>query len=169
MKKLQKYITDNGVPSGISVKELNSIERLTKKNIGDLTVNELKNLKSAMETVVAQGILKFRLKFKYNQRLREFELKKVISSTNNISKKLEGLGDKNLVKLLFPETLKILHSYRVADMIDGYANYRGENAKIVKKFNRAEDTANANMIKIQTKILEEMKAIGVKKLTNEQQ
>ena len=65
--------------------------------------------------------------------------------------------------------METLHSFRVADMIDGYADYTGENAKFIKNLGQKETEALNNVRTTVATALEELQELGVKDLIEEQQ
>ena len=111
------------------------------------------------------------LKYKYNQRERQVALDRLLASTQNIDPKVSGLQTKMDIykvgtKQLYMDTL---HAPRVADMLDGFRGYKGENARMIKALGRKETEAKLTTQSIMDSALKEIQALGVKDLTAEQQ
>ena len=174
LESLNEYIQRQGVPLGISTDTLNKLSRLTKKNVSQMTVQELTDLRDTVQTLQQLGKLKLQLKFKYNQRERGIALQRLIASTNNLDPPVTPImgriGQWDMAKVqtrrMYMETF---HTPRVADMIDGYKAYEGENAKYIKRLGIKETAAKVETQNIVSEVLDEIQALGVKELTPDQQ
>ena len=174
LRGLKDYISREGIPLGISQSRIDALDRLTKKNIATMTPKELEELRNTIEVLRKLGKLKYDLKFKYNQRERKVALDKLLASSRNIDppvKPIEGkLGTIDTYKVgttkLYYETLT---PARVADTIDGFKNYTGENAKYVKRLVAKETQAKKETQEIVIGALTEVQELGIKELTPEQQ
>jgi len=65
--------------------------------------------------------------------------------------------------------METVHIPRVADIIDGYKGYEGENAKYIKRLGAKETIAKVETQETITGALEEIQKLGVKELTPDQQ
>ena len=171
LKGLRDFIQKEGTPLNIQSKHLEKLNRLTKKNVSQLSTAELAELKDTLTQLQKLGELKQDLKYKYNERERKIALDRLLASTQNIDPKVSG----NQTKI---DTYKVgakkaymdtLHTPRVADMIDGFNGYQGENAKYIKQLGAKETTAKENTRAIVNSALEEIQNLGVEELTAEQQ
>lgn len=142
LTRLKDYLEKNEVPLGIQKPLLKSIERLSKKNITSMGKEDLIELRDTLDHLHKLGRLKAELKNKYNERERIANLNRLIASTQNIDPKITGNDKWDIVK---NSTLHgytdTLHLPRVADMIDGFKEYKGENAKLIKNLNNKENSA----------------------------
>ncbi len=170
LKGLRDFIQREGVPLNIQSKYLEKLNRLTKKNVGQLTTEELTELKDTLNQLQTLGKLKQDLKYKYNERERKIALDKLLASTQNIDPKITGVEKWDMAKAGTKKAyMDTLHTPRVADMIDGFGGYRGENAKYIKNLGRKETLAKENTRGIVNSALEEIQKLGVEELTEEQQ
>jgi hypothetical protein len=171
LRGLRDYIQKNGTPLNIQSKYLEKLNRLTKKNVSQLFAAELTELKDTLNQLQKLGKLKQDLKYKYNERERKVALDKLLASTQNIDPKVSGKQTKLDIykvgtKKVYMDTL---HTPRVADMIDGFKGYQGENAKYIKNLGRKETIAKENTRAIVNSALEEIRNLGIEELTEEQQ
>lgn len=174
LKSLRDYISQNGVPLGISPDRLAQLDRLTKVNVVEMTTDELREVRDAISTLRSLGELKLELKNKYNANQRTVALDKLLASSRNVDPKINRENG----RLSQWDTWKVettraymstIHTPRVADMIDGYKNYAGENARYVKELNRAETTAIINTRSLVTDALKEITDLGFQTLDRDQQ
>ncbi len=171
LEGLKDYIEREGVPSGISTRTLDGLRRLEMKQANEMTKDELQFLVDTANHLTELGKLKAELKYKYNERLRQLAINKLLESTYNIDpilSKEETLKDKIKKGGMFLY-LDTLQNARVTDLIDGYRGYRGENTKLSKKLISQETKAILNTKTIINSAIEEMLDAGVKDLTEEQQ
>ncbi len=182
LQGLADYLNKNGRPLGINQKHIDAIDRLSKKPISELTTEELQTLKEKISLLVALGKLKAKLSRFADAREKERKLNELLDSTVNIDsrqpttyaerrkrgrlKKInEGIYD--TVKDFYIETL---HTPRVADMIDGFQNYKGANAKMIKEELIAEQEAIESVNNRINTFLEKLSEIGFEdEITDEQQ
>ena len=175
LRGLRDYIQREGRPLNIQSKYVEKLTRLTKNSLKGLTTEELAELKDTLSQLQKLGKLKQDLKYKYNERERKIALDKLLDSTRNIDPKVSLLQTRSQKKrgIFKTGTKKIymdtLHTPRVADMIDGFKGYKGENAKYIKRLGRKETIAKTNTNAIVNSALEEIQNLGVEELTDEQQ
>ena len=171
LKGLQNYIQKNGIPLNIQAKYLDKLKRLTKKPIREFSKDDLIELKDTLTQLQKLGKLKQTLKYKYNARERKVALDKLIASTKNIDPKVSGNHSKiDTYKVGTKEVyMDTLHTPRVADMIDGFKGYKGENARYIKQLGVKETEAKETTRAITVSALEEIQKLGIKELTEEQQ
>jgi len=160
LRGLNDYIKKNGKPFGISQKSINELDRLARKPLSTMTGDELSQLKVQLEKLKSLGKLKRELKYKYNERERQVALNKLLSSTRNLDPKITGNEKIDKSKFQAMRTyFNTLHTQRVADAIDGYKNYNGENARYIKQLS---SIANRTELETQNKsatALEEIQKI----------
>ncbi len=160
LRNLKNYIQRNGVPLGINPKRIEQLNRLVKKPIATMTTEEISELKSVMENLRELGMLKLKLKNRYNQRIQKANMDRLLASTKNIDVKPSGNekldNAKKQAKQLYMDTL---HTIRVADMIDGYKGYNGENAKNIKRLNTLENVSKINQAIDSTELLEKIRDV----------
>ena len=171
LRGLKDFIQREGVPLNIQSKYIERLDRLTKKPASELSTAELTELKDTLNQLQNLGKLKQDLKYKYHERERRVALDKLLASTQNIDPKVSGLQTKLDTykvgtKKVYMDTL---HTPRVADMIDGFKGYRGENAKLIKGLGRKETEAKINTNTIVNSALEEIQNLGIEELTEDQQ
>lgn len=171
LKGLRDYIQKEGVPLNIQSKYIEKLDRLTKKNVSELTTDELIELRDTLTQLQKLGKLKQNLKYKYNERERKIALDKLIASTQNIDPQVSGEQTKlDIYKIGTKKVyMDTLHTPRVADMIDGFKNYQGENAKYIKQLGKKETNAKETIRTTVNFALEEIQNVGIKELTEEQQ
>ncbi len=160
LKGLADYLKENKEDINIPTARILRLERLAKTPVGEMTTGQLQQLKLQKDYLMARGKLMRELKYKYNERLRKVALDKLINSTNNMDVR-EGRFEKwnmvkSSVKKLYMDTL---HAFRVADMIDGFKGYRGENAKYAIRFMTGENNALFEAKNIALDTLNQIKAI----------
>jgi len=174
LKGLRDYISREGIPLGISQNRLDALDRLTKKSVATMTPKELVELKDTIQVLRKLGKLKYDLKFKYNERERKVALDKLLASSRNIDPKVkpvEGkLGTFDIYKVGTAKAyIETLTPARIADTIDGFQNYAGENAKYVKRLVAKETQAKKETQDIVIEALTEIQDLGIKELTPDQQ
>jgi len=170
LQGLKNYIEKHGVPSGIKTETLDRLKRLEMRGVEEMTTDELKFLVDTATHLRELGILKQQLKYKYNERMRQRARDKLLLSTYNLDPNLTG-KDTHLDKIkkgsmfLYLDTLQAL---RVADMIDGYQAYAGENSKLIKRTMAKETEAITKIKALMDSAIHEMIDVGIKELTDEQ-
>lgn len=171
LKGLRDYIRKEGTPLNIQSKYIEKLDRLTQKNVSQLTTAELTELKDTLNQLQKLGKLKQDLKYKYHERERRVALDRLLASTQNIDPKVSGLRTKwDTYKIGTKKAyMDTLHTPRVADMIDGFKGYRGENAKLIKQLGRKETNAKEITRATVNSALEEIQNLGIKELTADQQ
>lgn len=138
------------------------LARLEKTAIADLTDKQIADLVGTIEHIYNLGVVKRKLERGRDERQRKALLQKVIKSTNNLdtdqsaiikgAKKL-GLSEER-IEQLNEGNIATYEAFRVADMLDGYANYKGENfnqlqrpvAEAVAEANEQSDTLIAQAL-----------------------
>jgi hypothetical protein len=142
LKSLQDFISKHGEPLGINPKKVEALKRLTRKNLKDLTTEELTELRDQVKSLQELGKLKLELKWKYNVREWKRETQKLADSTVNVDPLLSGKEklDRSRAEIIrfYMDTM---HTMRVADMLDGYNAYKGENVRHLKELANREDQA----------------------------
>jgi len=171
LRGLQEYIEKEGMPLGINPKQIEALRRLTKKNVGQMTLDELQELKDTISHLQQLGRLKLNLKYKYNERERKLAINRLIASSGNIDPKVSGKNTKwDMWKVQTKKYyMDTLHTPRVADMIDGFNSYQGENAKYIKRLALKEEVAKLKTKTVTASALEEIRELGIKELTEDQQ
>ena len=171
LKGLRDYIQREGMPSDIQSKYIEKLDRLSQKNVSELTTGDLAELKETFAQSRKLGKLKLELKYKYNARVRKVALDKLLASTRNIDPIVSIEKTKlDTYKIGTKKTyMDTMPTPRVADMIDGYKNYKGENSKYIKNLGHKETTAKNNTRVIVNSALEEIKKLGIEEFTKEQQ
>ena len=170
---LKEYLANNQEVLRLHPELLQKVERLSKKNLRDMTAIELTELKDTISHLHELGELKVILKNKYNARARETNLNRLLDSTRNIDPKIKNPAKMTDFEKTAVETKKIymntIHAPRVADMIDGYKGYTGANATISKKFTWAETAAQENQKALVGQTLEDIQRLGVDEVTEDAQ
>lgn len=171
LQSLVDYIKRTGDEINIPASKIKEIERLSKTNVADMTTEELKNLKNQLESLRSLGQLKQKLVYKYNARERDVALNKLLNSTRNIDPKTSGKGTKlDSFKVGTKQAyMDTMHTFRVADMLDGYKGYSGENAKIIKTMGETENVAKIDTSDTIDEFLNKVKELGFDELTEEQE
>jgi uncharacterized protein YcgL (UPF0745 family) len=171
---LKEFIESNP-DLNIPQKHIDKLDKLSKKPIQDYTTDELTDLRDTLLRLSEHGKLKQKLKNKYNERERQVALNRLLKSTRNIDPKLFG-AEKGVKKKIdtfkrggLIAYLNTLHTPRVADFIDGFRGYEGENAKLMKRLGFAETQANLETRTVIDTALQEIKDIGIEEITAEDQ
>ncbi len=164
LEGLRDYMEREGIPSGISPKLLADLKIFEKKNVKEMTSVELQEITDIIKHLIELGELKQKLKYKYNERIRKAAIAKLVASTRNIDS-----VDNVLAKGVWWSYLQTLQTPRVADIIDGYKSYSGENAKLIKQLVKKETMSLLETKTLVDTALEEVIDIGLKTLTEEQQ
>lgn len=140
LKNLREFIAKNGEPLGIDPKRLKALDRLTRKNLKNMGINELEELRDQLKTLQDLGRLKLELKWKYNVREWKRATQKLVDSTVNIDPLLSGKEkwDKARANAL-QAYMDTMHTMRVADMLDGYREYKGMNVQHLRELAERED------------------------------
>ncbi len=174
LEGLKRFIEKNpdiNIPS----EHIKKLSRLAKKSIKNMTSDDVITLRDTLIRLQKLGELKTKLKNKYNERQRQIALDELLDSTRNIDPKLtgatKGAGVKKDIfkKGILNYYLKTLHVPRVMDMIDGFRDYTGENAKLVKAFGAAETDAKFETHTVVDTALQEMIDLGLDNITAQDQ
>lgn len=160
LESLKTYADEQGMPSGVSQRLVDAIERLSKAAASDMTVEDLRALRDAAKHLKELGTLKKALKYKYNERLRQVALAKLLASTHNLDPEHKTL------KGLFYLHLETLQATRATEVIDGYRE--GENTKLAKGLNTKEEQAQQRVYLTIESAVQEMVDAGITHLTDEQ-
>ncbi|MFA5431183.1 MAG: transglycosylase SLT domain-containing protein, partial [Candidatus Omnitrophota bacterium] len=154
LKALQDFIESEGVPLGINPKRLDELKRLTAIPLKSLDNEQIAMLRKQLEELTALGKLKASLKYKYNERKRAELEKKILGTTRNLDPSVQfekgELRRRDKMKVASVAMyLNTMHTPRVADLADGYNDYKGEQARLIKSAGEAEARAVANATKRQ--------------------
>lgn len=173
LRSLADFIKKDGVPLGINPKRIAALDRLTKKPAASLSLNELKELHDTLNILHAQGKLKAKLINLYEQRIYKRNLAKLVSDTKSFDP--PTIGKKGMTQLQQGRVdatrayFNTLHTFRVADALDGGRGYKGENAKLIKKQGDAATLAQFQARNATIAALEDIAKLGFKTLTDDQQ
>lgn len=171
LRSLQDYLRINSEALNLHPDLLTRLDRLSKKPLASMSKQDLLDLKDTLEHLDKLGRLKAALKNKYDARVRQQNLQKLLSSTQDrgkIADKDSSMVERRVmdVKDAYVSTL---HTPRVADYIDGFQGYQGENAKLIKRVGAAETNAVQNTTGIMAEALEQIKALGLESVPEEMQ
>lgn len=145
IKSLSDFLKNNGDKNQIPKRLLDSMGRLSKTPIKDMTLEQVSELRSNLEQLQKLGDLKQQLKMKYNERQRQIALKNLTESTNSVDPELSKNEKMDRTKFEAKKYyMDTLFTARVLDMLDGYKNYKGENARMLKDFLQKENLAEEN-------------------------
>lgn len=149
LKGLQDFIEKEGIPLGINPKRLSELKRLTDIPLKALDNEQIAMLRKQLEELTALGKLKASLKYKYNERKRAELERKILSTTRNLDPSVQfekgELRRRDKMKVAATTMyLNTMHTPRVADLADGYNDYKGEQARLIKKSGEAETRAVVN-------------------------
>jgi hypothetical protein len=169
LEGLRDFIEGHGMPLGINPKYVAELKRLEKTPLKDMTTVDLEGLAATLNHLMQLGNLKAGLQEKYDERARQKMIEKFTESKVNIDpkvadpRKLTGKEHiNNLIKAFYIDTM---HAPRVADMRDGYKNYKGPEAQLTKKIGELETNA-INKVKERLDNLHEiMKEAGITEIT----
>ena len=163
LRGMRDFIVRRGKEHRIPSEYTAKLSRLTKKNLVDMSTEELTELSETLKGLVNLGKLKQRLKYKYNARLRERELSKLLASTRNYDPTISNIATRG-AKYMYLETL---HTFRVAEVLDGYK--RGMNFKYVRELGETETELKQEVMDMTLSALREIRETGIKELTEDQQ
>jgi len=145
LKSLKEYVDEH--PGFVPDYVVKKLDRLSKKNPSQMTADEIRDLNETLNHMISLGHLKLSLKNKYDERVRLLNLTKLLEHTNNIDPKGDPKDKSFSGKLAKARMmLNVIHSFRVADKIDGTQYYKGKNVALQRlmssKVNNAELSAN---------------------------
>lgn len=145
LKSLKEYVDEH--PSFVPDYVVKKLDRLSKKNPSQMTADEIRDLNETLNHMISLGHLKLSLKNKYDERVRLLNLTKLLEHTNSIDPKGDPKDKSFSGKLAKARMmLNVIHSFRVADKIDGTQYYKGKNVALQRlmssKVNNAELSAN---------------------------
>lgn len=158
LQSLKQYLDNN--PGFMPDYVVNQLDRLSKKNAGQMTVEEIKELNDTLNKMIALGHLKLQLKNNYDERVRQISVAKLLTSTNSLDPK----GDPKEASYNRKEAktnmyLHTLHSFRVTDQIDGYLDYKGQNTRLQRQISSKVNNAELSADAILKSVFDEIKAI----------
>lgn len=160
---LADFIEREGVPVGINPKRVAELRRLSKKSVRDMSPEDIKELKSQLETLTEIGKLKQRLKYKYKERERDKKLQRIQKTTNNLDPHIQFGEDRlrDRIKVAGVQFyIDTLHTPRVAELADNFAK-DGPQQSMIREIGEAETQAVANALNREISFLEKMKASGL--------
>lgn len=166
LESLADFIDKNGTPLGINQKRVSELKRLSKTPIRELTPAEIKDLRSQLENLKAQGKLKESLKYKYKQRERDQKLQEIKDTTKNLDPHVLPGEDRFRDRVKVAGTtfyLDTLHTPRVAELADNFAK-KGPQLLFIKELGNAEQEAISNSIDRETELLAKIQALGVESI-----
>ena len=145
LKSLKEYVDEH--PGFVPDYVVKKLDRLSKKNPSQMTADEIRDLNETLNHMISLGHLKLSLKNKYDERVRLLNLTKLLEHTNSIDPKGDPKDKSFSSKLAKARMmLNVIHSFRVADKIDGTQYYKGKNVALQRlmssKVNNAELSAN---------------------------
>lgn len=126
---------------------LKRLDRLNKKSVKDIGIEDVKELNDLLGRLWSLGSLKLELQRKAGERATNEAVIKVLTTTEDIDSTPYGY-------------LAVLHAARVADVMDGYSEYKGQNVKMQKRLSRAAQSAeisSKNIAEDVTKLASEIK------------
>lgn len=173
LKSLSQYLENNKEALNMNPELLNKVSRLSKKPLRDMSVAEVKEIRETLEHLQNLGKLKNALKNKYDARIASVNREKLIASTKNIDPKIKDPNDLTKAERLQVDIkngyLNTIQTPRVADMLDGFKGYKGENVKLSKRIIRAETNARDTSMGLTNKFLEDLQARGITEVSEESQ
>lgn len=172
LKSLGEFIKREGQKLGISDARVAEVERLTKTPLSQMSMGDKNELRETLKILNSLGKLKRELKLKYNARELAVAKTRLIESTQNIDPTSSGDTEKDRLKLRWGKYgTDVLHTPRVADQLDAYQNYKGENAKYIKRLGAIENKAKgaqldrmANVLDTIGKIVPELSESDMQKI-----
>ena len=172
LKGLKDFIEREGVPLGISEKELGQLRRLTQIPFKDMSTQAQIQMLETASKLYNLGALKKSLKKSKQSRELEKEHNELIAQTRNYDPVLSNRIEPtrlDMVKVgLKKLNLELLHTSRVADLADGNKNYKGKNALMIKEqMNTEYKTRQATEDSIRD-VLEDIAKLGINEINKEQ-
>lgn len=142
LNDLADYIERGGDKSLIPQERLNELKRLGKADAKNMTLEDLKSLEENIKLLKKLGGVFIKILKAQTQREIDTAISKTIESTRNLdsapketrlreirkSRDMGRISRSGLLDLY----VNTLHTFRVADMIDGFKDYMGENVKLIK-------------------------------------
>lgn len=174
LKGLNDFIQREGVPLGISQKDLSQLDRLNKIAFRDMSPEAQANLMETAQKFYDYGKLKREFQLNHEERQLAKELKVLTDGTINLDPELSGeekptqwdTFKTGLTKV----QMDLLHTFRQADKADGSKDYQGQNAKMIKKEMHTEISAkNEAQRRIHEGILGKLQSAGIEDITEEMQ
>lgn len=123
LNSLSDYIAQHpeaNIPDHL-IKRLDTLKKISAK---EMTAESLADLNDLITRLWGLGELKLAMKGKYDERFKRQSVDKLLMTTVNV--------DNSKVS-----TLSLLHAPRVADVFDGFRQYKGYNVQLQKKINRS--------------------------------
>jgi hypothetical protein len=158
LQSLKKYLDSN--PGFIPDYVVKKLERLSKKRVAEMSIEEIKELNETLNHLASLGHLKLQLKNRYDERQRQVSLARLITTTNSLDPRGDPKNESYRVKESKIRTMiNLLHSFRVTDKIDGYLEYKGQNTAWQKKINRQVSNAELTANSLLRGVFDEIKAI----------
>jgi hypothetical protein len=153
---------------------IDQLDRLGKLSLTEMTDQEVKEIQDTVNTLVQLGKLKRGLKVKYDKQERQKQLDELIASTNNVDPKKfdpdEPTKIQNFDRGIRQAYMNTLHSPRVADMVDGFQQFDGPNAALIKDFARGESIAKLNTKALISEAMEKVaEETGISEMDEDQQ
>lgn len=171
LQGLSDFVAREGVPLGISQAELNALDRLAKTPFRDLSGTFQQEILNTAQKLYDLGALKRALQLHKAGRELAQELDALVASTHNLEPTLSGekkpTQTDNLKVGLLKTDNATLHTFRVADKIDGNADYAGENTRLIKEELGAEVIAKTNAQARINGVIEHIRTLGLETMPPE--
>lgn len=170
LEGLKNYIEEQGIPSGIHTETIQGLKRLEMIQANDMTIENLKFLRDTAKQLTELGKVKDKLKYRYDERLRQEVSENLLASTENIDPEVSG--EKSFMDSLKRGAVWLhqntLQALRALDLMDGLRGYRGENAKLGKKLMLKEAETILKIKAIVDSAVTDIINIGMSDITPEQ-
>lgn len=159
LRSLKDFIAanpDNTVPKFY----VEQIDKLTKTDTAAMNAGAIKELNDLLNRLLAQGQLKLDLQNKYDERLRRYNLDRLLESTRSLDPKGDPTEKNWNVKVdKKRKGLDFFHAFRVTDDIDGYMDYRGQNTKWQRLISHSVENAELKTKSILEGVLSQIKEL----------
>lgn len=172
LRGLNEFIQREGVPLGISQKDLNQLDRLNRISFKDMSKEARAELIETAKKFYDLGKLKRKLQLSKEHRQLVKDLDDLIAETVNQDPILSGEAKPtkldNFKVGLKKASMDVLHTFRQADIADGSKDYQGPNARMSKEQMHTEIALkNEAQRRVHEGIMEKITALGIDEISEE--
>lgn len=172
LRGLNEFIQSEGVPLGISQKDLNQLDRLNRISFKDMSKEARAELIETAKKFYDLGKLKRKLQLSKEHRQLVKDLDDLTAGTVNQDPTLSGEAKPtkldNFKVGLKKASIDVLHTFRQADIADGSKDYQGPNAQMIKEQIHTEIALkNEAQRRIHQNIIEKIQALGIDEVSEE--
>lgn len=163
LQRLAQYVSEHGETHGVPQEYLDQLKRLSRKPLAEMSLEDLEALAVRLETLEEQGRLKLKLLTARTEREQAIARAALTSSTRNLDVIAPDNTDPTKWQSLKSDAknaaLRLYHFFRVADILDGRQDYRGENVRLQRTLAHAETRAKTRNVETTQDVMEKLSEI----------